>query len=52
MLEVDGNDDAALPSTESCQWRRVMWQFFPFFAGILRRIGTKHEISVRKSRET
>jgi hypothetical protein len=59
MLEVDGDDDAALPSTESCRRRRVMVavfrRFFVIFfvhsTGILRWSGTKHEISVRKSRE-
>jgi hypothetical protein len=59
MLEVDGDDDAALPSTESCRRRRVMVTVFvaffvvlirPFYRD-LRRTGTKHEISVRKSRE-
>jgi hypothetical protein len=34
MLEVDGNDDTALPSTELCQWRRVMVAIFvAFFCG-------------------
>jgi hypothetical protein len=37
-------------------WWRFLWPFFWWFwfvhsTGILRRIGTKHEISVRKSRE-
>jgi hypothetical protein len=36
-------------------WWRFLWPFFVIFfvhsTGILRRIGTKHEISVRKSRE-
>jgi hypothetical protein len=31
MLEVDGDDDAALPSSESCQWRRVMVVLFVAF---------------------
>jgi hypothetical protein len=34
MLEVDGDDDAALPSTESCRRRRVMVAVFvAFFCG-------------------
>jgi hypothetical protein len=34
MLEVDGDDDAALLSTESCRWRRVMVALFvAFFCG-------------------
>jgi hypothetical protein len=33
MLEVDGDDDAALPSTESCRWRRVMVAVFRRFFG-------------------
>jgi hypothetical protein len=58
MLEVDGNDDAALPSTESCQWPWVivrgsfcgifLWFWFIHSTGILCRIGTKHQISVQK----
>jgi hypothetical protein len=37
MLEVDGNDDAALPSTELCQWRRVMVAIlWPFFVVLIR----------------
>jgi hypothetical protein len=31
MLEVDGDDDAALPSTESCRRRRVMVAVFVAF---------------------
>jgi hypothetical protein len=31
MLEVDGDDDAALPSTESCQRQRVMVAVFVAF---------------------
>jgi hypothetical protein len=34
MLEVDGDDDALLPSTESCRWQRVMVVLFvAFFCG-------------------
>jgi hypothetical protein len=33
MLEVDGDDDAVLPSTESCLRRRVMVAVFRLFFG-------------------
>jgi hypothetical protein len=59
MLEVDGDDDAALLSTESCRRRLLMVAVFHLFfgdffvhsTGILCRIGTKHEILGQKSRE-
>jgi hypothetical protein len=35
MLEVDGDDDAALPSTELCRWRRVMVAVFVAFFVVL-----------------
>jgi hypothetical protein len=35
MLEVDGDDDAALPSTELCRRRRVMVAVFVAFFVVL-----------------
>jgi hypothetical protein len=35
MLEVDGDDDAALPTTELCRWRWVMVVVFVAFFVVL-----------------